>query len=148
MEGFVKLNYEQLSEQEVLRKSQNFYELMNQRRSIRTFSDKKVEREVLLNLIKTAGTAPSGAHKQPWTFCLIESDEYKVSGEWIFESETGDVVTLYDWKSTDLYDTDLPSVEEFRQESRYDFHVGAKDKMTALMFNEWFMNQITPKIEG
>lgn len=37
-------------------------------------------------------------------------DRYKTSTEWIFESDDGDVVTLSDYKETDLYRDDLPSV--------------------------------------
>ncbi|MBX2846239.1 MAG: nitroreductase family protein [Saprospiraceae bacterium] len=61
----------------MLERSQAFYELLDQRRSIRFFSDKDVPVEVLENCIKAASTAPSGAHKQPWTFCLISNSEVK-----------------------------------------------------------------------
>jgi len=44
----------------------------------------------------------------------VEADDYKVSGQWIFTDDKGNVFTLYDWKETNLYDDDLPSVEEFR----------------------------------
>lgn len=57
--------------------SVDFYEAMRARRSIRTFSSESVERDVLLNAIKTAGTAPNGANCQPWFFALIESSELK-----------------------------------------------------------------------
>jgi nitroreductase len=50
---------------------------MNQRRSVRHFSDKPIPREVINNLILTASTAPSGAHKQPWTFCVVEDPDIK-----------------------------------------------------------------------
>lgn len=50
---------------------------MNTRRSVREFSDKPVPNEVLENIIRTASTAPSGAHKQPWSFCLITNPEIK-----------------------------------------------------------------------
>lgn len=66
-----------MSNDEMLSRSEAFYSLMNKRRSIREFSSKAVNRSILENIIKTAGTAPSGAHKQPWTFCLIESDSIK-----------------------------------------------------------------------
>ena len=53
-----------------------------------------------------------------------ESDGYKVSGQWTFEDENGQVFTLYDWKATDLYGYG-PSVEEFRADPKpYEFHVG------------------------
>jgi nitroreductase len=50
---------------------------MDSRRSIRDFSDKAVPVEVIHNLLKTASTAPSGAHKQPWTFCVVSDPEIK-----------------------------------------------------------------------
>ena len=54
-----------------------FYKLMNKRRSIRDFSDRDVPEEVIENILKTAGTAPSGAHKQPWFFCAIRNKDLK-----------------------------------------------------------------------
>ena len=66
-----------LSETEMLERSASFYEDMDSRRSVREFSDKAVPKAVIENLIKTASTAPSGAHKQPWTFCVIENPEIK-----------------------------------------------------------------------
>lgn len=63
------------SEEEMLKRSEAFYEVMNKRRSIRFFSDKDVPLEIIENCINTASTAPSGAHKQPWTFCLISNKE-------------------------------------------------------------------------
>lgn len=42
-----------------------------------------------------------------------ESDGYKVSGEYTFhDEESGIVFTMYDWKSTSLYDSDYPSPEQ------------------------------------
>lgn len=66
-----------LSDQEMLDRSQSFYKKMDSRRSVRAFADRPVAREVIENIIKTASTAPSGAHKQPWTFCVIENPEIK-----------------------------------------------------------------------
>lgn len=50
---------------------------MDGRRSLRMFSDRTVAMEVLQNIIATASTAPSGAHKQPWTFCLVTDQATK-----------------------------------------------------------------------
>jgi iodotyrosine deiodinase len=50
---------------------------MQTRRSIRSFSDKNVSKEVIEQLILTASSAPSGAHKQPWTFVAISNNEMK-----------------------------------------------------------------------
>lgn len=60
-----------------VRESNAFYELMNKRRSVRTFSERPIDRKVIENIIKTAGTAPSGAHKQPWSFCVVSNPEMK-----------------------------------------------------------------------
>jgi nitroreductase len=66
-----------LTDEDMLEKSKSFYDLMENRRSVREFSDRAVPREVIENLIKTASTAPSGAHKQPWTFCVVSNPEVK-----------------------------------------------------------------------
>lgn len=74
---FVRHVVQTYPEQEVINRSQSFYEWMNQRRTVRDFSDKSIPKEVIDHLILTASTAPSGAHKQPWTFCVIENPEIK-----------------------------------------------------------------------
>jgi iodotyrosine deiodinase len=56
---------------EVSSRSSEFFEKMNRRRSVRAFSPDPVPREVLETIIRTASTAPSGAHRQPWTFVLV-----------------------------------------------------------------------------
>lgn len=58
-------------------RSEQFYQLMDKRRSYREFSSDSFPIEILENAIKTAGTAPSGAHKQPWTFCVVSNSEIK-----------------------------------------------------------------------
>lgn len=60
-----------LEDAELMVRSKDFYSEMNARRSVRFFSDRPVPIEVMENLILTAATAPSGAHKQPWIFCLV-----------------------------------------------------------------------------
>jgi len=57
--------------------SGKFYRLLDSRRSIREFSDKPVSPKTIKNLISTASTAPSGAHKQPWTFCAVSNPDIK-----------------------------------------------------------------------
>jgi len=77
--GFKHTLYESasLSEEELLKASHQFFEHLNKRRSIREFSDQEVSKEAIENIIKSAATAPSGAHKQPWTFCAISNSEIK-----------------------------------------------------------------------
>ena len=50
---------------------------MDQRRSVRFFSDKPVSKSLIEDLIMTASSSPSGAHKQPWTFCAVSSTDMK-----------------------------------------------------------------------
>ncbi len=59
------------------RLSQRFYKKLQQRRSVRMFSDRPVPREVIENLILAAGTAPSGANKQPWRFVAVQDPALK-----------------------------------------------------------------------
>jgi iodotyrosine deiodinase len=57
--------------------SRRFYEIMRQRRSVRMFSDRPVSRETIENVIRAAGTAPSGANKQPWRFVAVRDPTIK-----------------------------------------------------------------------
>ncbi len=41
------------------------------RRSVRDFSDRPVPRRLIELAVEAASTAPSGAHRQPWTFVLV-----------------------------------------------------------------------------
>ena len=63
--------------EETLRRATDYYHHMQQRRSLRMFSDQLVDRAVIDNIIMTASSAPSGAHKQPWTFCAVSSPGLK-----------------------------------------------------------------------
>tara|TARA_B100000929_G_scaffold290570_1_gene284644 strand:+ start:1223 stop:1912 length:690 start_codon:yes stop_codon:yes gene_type:complete len=73
--GFKHIPYEHetISAEEMLQKSNQFYHFLDERRSVRHFSDRNVSEEVIQNLIRSAGTAPSGAHKQPWKFCAVSN---------------------------------------------------------------------------
>jgi iodotyrosine deiodinase len=55
----------------------DFYKWMDERRTCRDFSNRPIPKEVIENIILTASTAPSGAHKQPWTFCVVSNPEIK-----------------------------------------------------------------------
>jgi len=74
---FVPLEFEEVPERVMRRRARRFFELMRRRRSVRHFSDRSVPREVVELAIRTAGTAPSGAHKQPWHFVLIGDPRVK-----------------------------------------------------------------------
>ncbi|KXX72636.1 nitroreductase [Flammeovirga sp. SJP92] len=77
VEDFIPYNSLEVSEEKMLKKTQEYYEKINKRRSLRDFSDRPVEKEVIENIIKAASCAPSGANKQPWTFCAVSSQEVK-----------------------------------------------------------------------
>jgi iodotyrosine deiodinase len=101
----MKYNSERKSPKEMLKRSQDFLDKMSDRRSVRHFSSDEVSMDAVRNCIAVAGTAPSGAHKQPWTFCLVtdpvirkkirvaaEEEEYKnyngrMSQEWMKDLE-------------------------------------------------------------
>ncbi|MEX0966076.1 MAG: nitroreductase family protein [Bacteroidia bacterium] len=74
-----KVPYEmdEINEAEMLSRSESFYQWINSRRSIRHFSDKPVSLKIIENIIRAASTAPSGAHKQPWTFCVVSDPQIK-----------------------------------------------------------------------
>jgi len=73
----IAYHYDIPSQEEMVQKSESFYQWLDQRRSVRDFSDTPVPKEVIENIIKAASTAPSGAHKQPWTFCVIGNPALK-----------------------------------------------------------------------
>jgi len=102
---FIQYQRENYDTDEMLQRSKQFYEWLNKRRSVRDFSNKPVLKEVIENIIKTACSAPSGANRQPWTFCAVsdfslkkiiriaaEQEEYesyngRMSEEWLKDLE-------------------------------------------------------------
>lgn len=58
-------------------RAEDFYENLNSRRTVRDYSDKDVDFELIEKAILTAGTAPSGAHMQPWRFVVVRNAEVK-----------------------------------------------------------------------
>lgn len=104
-QAFVPYSLPRLSPEEMVARSLEFYREMATRRSARVFSSEPVPLEAVRNCIDAACTAPSGAHKQPWTFCLVtnpelrkgirraaEEEEYRnyngrMSAEWLHDLE-------------------------------------------------------------
>lgn len=78
---------DRLSEDEMRKASAEFYEKMNHRRTVRQISEEDVPIEVLENIIKTAGTSPSGAHTEPWTFVVVKDKSLKKQIRSIVEEE-------------------------------------------------------------
>jgi nitroreductase len=74
------VQYEPLTrydDEELERRSEQMYRIMSRRRSIRSFSSQSISEAAIKNCILTAGTAPSGANQQPWTFVLIKDADVK-----------------------------------------------------------------------
>ena len=74
---FISFSKKTFDASEMKKRSADFFEWMNSRRTVRDFSDKPVPEEIIKNIISTASTAPSGAHKQPWTFCIVKNPMLK-----------------------------------------------------------------------
>ncbi|MFT2089456.1 nitroreductase family protein [Paraglaciecola sp. 2405UD69-4] len=62
---------------EMLQRSEQFYADIKRRHSIRQFSSRPVDKAIIENCLKAAGTAPNGANHQPWHFTAIHSPEIK-----------------------------------------------------------------------
>jgi iodotyrosine deiodinase len=73
----VPLRHERPDPEEALRRSRQFLTEMQARRSVRAFSREPVPRELVENAIRTAATAPSGAHQQPWSFVAVSDAALK-----------------------------------------------------------------------
>jgi iodotyrosine deiodinase len=65
------------SPQEMIHRAAEFHAEMRRRRSVRRFSSRPVPREVIEHCLRAAGTAPSGANMQPWSFVVISDPAVK-----------------------------------------------------------------------
>ena len=61
----------------MINRSQKYHSWIDKRRKVRQFSARPAPMEVIENCIRSASAAPSGAHKQPWTFCVVSNPEIK-----------------------------------------------------------------------
>ena len=77
MPNFIPYHALTFSPEEQAQRAKEFYELCNCRRTVREYSSKPVPKELLEALIRTAGTAPSGANKQPWRFIVVTDPRIK-----------------------------------------------------------------------
>jgi iodotyrosine deiodinase len=74
---FVPLDFVAAPPAEVVERARRFYAQMERRRTTRHFATTPVPREAIELAIRTAGTAPSGAHQQPWTFAAVSDPALK-----------------------------------------------------------------------
>ncbi|MEZ6241577.1 MAG: nitroreductase family protein [Phycisphaerales bacterium] len=84
--------------------ARRFYETMKLRRTVRMFSDRPVSRETIEWVIRAAGTAPSGANKQPWRFVAVSNPEMKRK---IREAAEGEEREFYERRASERWLEDL-----------------------------------------
>lgn len=75
--AFIPYRPDRVPSGEIVARAERIFAEMDQRRSVRMFSPEPVPREAIELAIRTASTAPSGAHRQPWTFVVIDDPEKK-----------------------------------------------------------------------
>jgi iodotyrosine deiodinase len=73
----IPLAFQPLPESEMIDRSAAFFQQMNRRRSVRAFAERPVPPSVIENCLRTASTAPSGAHMQPWHFVVVSDPAIK-----------------------------------------------------------------------
>ena len=71
------LDFQELSQQDMIDAAADFYRQMRRRRTVRDFADRPVPMQVIEHAIATAGTAPSGANQQPWHFAMTTDPQVK-----------------------------------------------------------------------
>jgi iodotyrosine deiodinase len=75
---FVPLeSYREYPVEEMTARAASFYAEADRRRTVRAFSDRPVPRDIIENCLRVAGTAPSGAHLQPWRFVVVSDPAIK-----------------------------------------------------------------------
>ena len=90
--------------EEASKRSEEYYQWLDTRRTVREISDKPVSKELIQNLIMAGSTAPSGAHKQPWTFCAVSDPVIKKAIREAAEKEEYD---SYNGRMSDRWLADL-----------------------------------------
>ncbi|XP_034235380.1 iodotyrosine deiodinase 1 isoform X2 [Thrips palmi] len=83
----VALDYERRAVEDMAARARSFYELMDRRRTVRAFSSDDVPFGIVEDIIRTAGTAPSGAHTEPWMYVVVSTPELKQQIRDIVEQE-------------------------------------------------------------
>ena len=70
-------SYKSYSIEEMQKRSKEFFIDVQRRRTVRDFSNKRVPKDIIENCLRAAGTAPSGANRQPWHFAIVSDLETK-----------------------------------------------------------------------
>jgi len=76
--GFASLaDYTAYPSEEMARRARDFAAELGRRRTVRDFSARPVDRAVVEDCLRAAGSAPSGANMQPWHFVAVGDPELK-----------------------------------------------------------------------
>ena len=100
----IKYDFTKIPLEEMKSRSIWYYELLNKRRTIREFSPESFPKEIIENVIKTAGTGPSGANKQPYTYVVVDDPKIKKEIRKAAEVEEKE---FYEHRITDEWRNDL-----------------------------------------
>ncbi len=98
------LEFERYPEDEMRRRARDLLSELRRRRSVRQFSDEPIPLDVVRAAIETAGQAPSGANKQPWTFVLVTNPDVKRR---IREAAEAEEQKFYEERATEEWLADL-----------------------------------------
>lgn len=91
---FVPLkNYREYPESEMKTRAKAFADDVHRRRTVRQFSNRAVPRDVIVDCLRAAGSAPSGANRQPWFFAVVEDANIKRQIREAAESEEHEFYT-------------------------------------------------------
>ena len=74
---FIPYHAVQFDEDQMLERAKAWNEFIQKRRSVREFSSRPIPIDLVNSILQTAGSAPSGANKQPWTFCVVSDPKIK-----------------------------------------------------------------------
>ena len=106
--AFQKIIYNTLTESEMVEKSLLFLDEIILRRTVRDFSNKPVPLKIIMNAVKAAASAPSGANKQPWHFVIVKDSAVKKEIRFAAEKEEKE---FYEHRAPDTWLEDLNQFE-------------------------------------
>lgn len=102
---FVPLSsYHEIPAPEMKQRAQGFKDEMQQRRTIRSFSNKPVAVEIIEDCLRAAASAPSGANMQPWHFVVVKDPGVKLK---IREAAEEEEREFYSRRATEQWKKDL-----------------------------------------
>ena len=101
---FQKLEFKNQTEEEMVRRSKRFLEMIKSRRTVRDFSEKNIPVGVIETAVRAAASAPSGANKEPWHFVIVKDPAVKKKIRMAAEKEEKE---FYEHRAPDSWLEDL-----------------------------------------